>query len=130
MKNAWLIIMLVLIFAGSGFAVAQTPGTLQGKWVGAAKPDVYDDWCQGAPNMSINIKADGKIKGYASDEDGNRIRVKGEVRDEKVDIFPLRSPIGTIKFVTVDEQTEEKISGTWRANEGCEGTWEFRRKKE
>lgn len=129
MKKKLFISALVLILAGLGSALADDPASLEGKWVGKAKPEVYDDWCQGAPNMTINIKPNGKIKGYASDEDGNRIRIKGEVKDGQIDIFPLSTPIGTIEFITVDEQTDEEISGTWKAKEGCGGTWEFKKMK-
>jgi hypothetical protein len=129
MKKAVSILPLVLILAGFGSVWAESAETLQGKWVGNAKPNVYDDWCQGAPNMTINVKANGKVKGYASDEDGNRIRMKGQVKDGQINIFPLRTPIGTIKFINVDEQTDEKITGTWQAKEGCEGTWELNKQK-
>lgn len=126
MKKVLFTMAMVLILAFIGSAYAQK---LQGKWRGAAKPDVYDDWCQGAPRMQIAIKEDGTIKGSASDEDGNRIRIKGEVKDGKIDIFPLRTPIGTIKFISVDEQTDTMVSGTWEANRGCGGTWFFEKKK-
>ena len=129
MMKTIFIFPLVMILAGFGSVWADTPESLQGKWVGEAKPSVYDDWCQGAPDMTINIKPDGKIKGYASDEDGNRMRIRGKVKDGKIDVFPLSTPIGTIKFITVDVQTEEKISGTWKANKSCQGTWVFTKKK-
>lgn len=125
MKKVLFTMAVALILAFIGAAHAET---LQGKWKGAAKPDVYDDWCQGAPQMQIVIKEDGSIKGSAADEDGNRIRIKGEVKDGKVDIFPLSTPIGTINFISVDEQSDERISGTWKANKGCGGSWYFEKK--
>lgn len=126
MKKWMFALAMVLLLAT--FYSAQA-GSLQGKWTGEAKPRVYDDWCQGAPEMQFTIKADGTLKGSASDEDGNRMRLKGAVKDGKIDIDPISTPIGTIKFITVEEQTDSRVSGTWKANRGCGGTWFFEKKK-